>query len=87
MDDALSYEKIKIDNNDYFRVGIHISDVSYWLQRFKLMSFLDERKFTLYSKFSVYPIFPKILSNHLFSLKKDIASSLLPPKKLRTAIL
>ena len=74
IDDGLSYEFIRINGAndlDIHRVGIHITDVSFWVNYFDLFKYLDERQFTLYTKIEIFNIFPKIFSQHLFSLKTN----------------
>ncbi|WP_185871999.1 ribonuclease R [Blattabacterium cuenoti] len=71
FDDALSIRKL---NNDIWEIGIHISDVSFYV---KEGSLLDKeaylRSTSIYFIGKVIPMLPKILSNDLCSLtpKKD----------------
>ncbi|WP_185868313.1 ribonuclease R family protein [Blattabacterium cuenoti] len=71
FDDALSIRKL---NEKIWEIGIHISDVSYYV---KEDSLLDKeaysRSTSIYFVGKVIPMLPKILSNHVCSLqpKKD----------------
>ena len=73
IDDGLSYEFIFNKENSYgiHRIGIHITDVSFWVSYFDLFDYLNQRQFTLYTKIENFNIFPKIFSQHLFSLKTN----------------
>ncbi|ACL05326.1 Exoribonuclease II [Desulfatibacillum aliphaticivorans] len=67
-DDALSLEM----DGDYFRVGIHISDVSHYVERGSL---LDQEAFarssSIYMPDDKIPMFPPLLAEGLLSLKAD----------------
>ncbi|MBI9077566.1 MAG: RNB domain-containing ribonuclease [Desulfatibacillum sp.] len=67
-DDALSLET----DGDYYRVGIHISDVSHYVER---DSFLDKealgRSSSIYMPDDKIPMFPPLLAEGLLSLKAD----------------
>ncbi|WP_185857735.1 ribonuclease R [Blattabacterium cuenoti] len=71
FDDALSIRKL---NDDTWEIGVHISDVSYYI---KEGSLLDQEAYlratSIYFVGKVIPMLPKILSNDLCSLqpKKD----------------
>ena len=65
IDDALSYEFI---NNQHV-VGIHIADVSFWLEKLNLYKYVKDKFFTIYCPNEKFNIFPNVLSDHLFSLK------------------
>ena len=67
IDDALSYENI---NNEHI-VGIHIADVSAWIEQLDLYRFMSKRYFTVYCPDTKYNIFPNILSDNLFSLRRN----------------
>lgn len=68
IDDALSIEYL--DDNKY-KVGIHISDVSFWYNKFDLKFFLKNNRFsTVYLKDKKYNLYPNILSDFLMSLIK-----------------
>lgn len=72
VDDALSYCKYSRNSMEYHRVGIHITDVSFWVSYLNLFEYLNEKQFTTYmKKCQNFDIFPKIFSEHLFSLKED----------------
>jgi len=66
IDDALSIEYLE---DDKYKVGIHISDVSFWYNKFDLKFFLKNNRFsTVYLKDSKYNLYPNILSDFLMSL-------------------
>lgn len=68
FDDAVSLEKI----DDYYRVGIHIADVTSLLDENSLLDLEALRRaFTLYLPNAVVPMIPHRLSNGIFSLKQD----------------
>jgi exoribonuclease R len=68
IDDALSIEYLP--NNEY-KVGIHISDVSFWYNKFDLKYFLRNNRFsTVYLKDKKFNLYPNILSDFLMSLIK-----------------
>jgi len=68
IDDALSIEYLE---DDKFKVGIHISDVSFWYNKFDLKFFLKNNRFsTVYLKDKKYNLYPNILSDFLMSLIK-----------------
>ena len=63
IDDAMSYEYTNCHN-----VYVHISDVSFWVKKYKLEEYINKQKFTFYSYNKNYNIFPKFFSENLFSL-------------------
>src|SRR6266550_867511 len=69
FDDALSLKKL---GEKTWEIGVHISDVSYYLIE---GSFLDmeasKRATSIYFVDFIVPMFPKILSNHFWSLLPD----------------
>jgi exosome complex exonuclease DIS3/RRP44 len=65
VDDALTYEYI--DNQHI--VGIHIADVSYFIDKLDLYYFIQKKFFTIYCPDKKFNIFPNVLADHLFSLK------------------
>lgn len=65
IDDALSYE---YKNNQHV-IGIHIADVSFWIDKFDLYNFIQKKFFTIYCPHKKFNIFPNVLADHLFSLK------------------
>ena len=65
IDDALSYEFI----NNKHKVGIHIADVSFWMDKLDLYNYIEKQFFTVYTKDKKFDVFPKILSDYLFSLR------------------
>ncbi|WP_185868815.1 ribonuclease R [Blattabacterium cuenoti] len=71
FDDALSIRKL---NNETWEIGVHISDVSHYIEE---GSFIDQEAYSratsIYFIGKVIPMLPKILSNDLCSLqpKKD----------------
>ena len=64
--------KLNNNNNDNLsgihRVGIHITDVSFWIDYLNLHDYMEHRQFTVYAKYKTFNIFPKIFSEYLFSL-------------------
>jgi len=74
IDDALSYNKIivKESNKEIHKVTIFISDISFWIKYLELNKYLQNQKFTIYSNKKNYNIFPTILSEYWFSLKKNL---------------
>ncbi|UKJ87865.1 hypothetical protein MACJ_000305 [Theileria orientalis] len=70
LDDALSVEKLFDDNeNMYYRIGIHIADVSHYVKEDSLVD-LDARSraTSVYLEHKVYPMLPQQLSEDLCSL-------------------
>jgi exoribonuclease R len=65
IDDAISYE---YKDNQHV-IGIHIADVSFWLDKLDLYSYMKDMFFTVYCPHKKFNIFPDVLSDHLFSLK------------------
>ena len=64
IDDALSYQRV----NETHCVYVHIADVSFWLNKYNLMEYVNKQKFTFYSYNKNYNVFPQIFSENLFSL-------------------
>ena len=64
IDDAISYDSTSNT------IGIHIADVSFWTN-FLNLSFHKKQHFTIYQRDRKFDIFPKVFSNHLFSLKAN----------------
>lgn len=72
IDDALHYSYNSLTN--IHQIGIHIADVAYWVSLLDLHKYLNNvnpRYCTIYTKFKKYYIFPKIFSEHIFSLKEN----------------
>ncbi|BAM38888.1 uncharacterized protein TOT_010000355 [Theileria orientalis strain Shintoku] len=70
LDDALSVEKLLDDKgNVYYRIGIHIADVSHYVKEDSLVD-LDARSraTSVYLEHKVYPMLPRQLSEDLCSL-------------------
>lgn len=69
FDDALSFKKLE---NGHFEIGIHIADVSHYLQE---NSHLDEEAYaratSVYLVDRVVPMLPEILSNNVCSLRPN----------------
>lgn len=65
IDDALSYE---FKDNQHI-IGIHIADVSSYVDKLDLYYFIKKKFFTVYCPHKKFNIFPNILADHLFSLK------------------
>lgn len=69
FDDALSYQKLSNGNHE---IGIHIADVSYYLQEGSILD--DEaqlRATSVYLVDRVVPMLPEVLSNDLCSLRPN----------------
>lgn len=68
IDDALSIEYLE---DQKYKVGIHISDVSFWYNKFDLKYFLRNNRYsTVYLKDKKFNLYPTILSDFLMSLIK-----------------
>lgn len=68
FDDAISFEQI----NDTYKIGIHIADVSTYIDENSLLDLeAYRRSFTLYFPNSLVPMIPHRLSNGIFSLRQD----------------
>lgn len=69
FDDAIS---LKMDGNDYI-LGVHIADVGYYIQEGSPLD-LEARKrgMTAYLLNSVFPMFPKMISNGVCSLNENV---------------
>ena len=65
IDDALSYKYNQ--TTQQHEVGVHISDVAFWVNFFGLPK--PPRLFTIYLPNKQYDIFPNVLARHLLSLK------------------
>jgi len=65
VDDALTYE---YKNNQHI-IGIHIADVSYFVDKLDLYNFIQKKFFTIYCPHKKFNVFPNVLADHLFSLK------------------
>ncbi len=69
FDDALSIKKLK---NNNFEIGIHIADVSHYVQpNTKLDLEAQNRATSVYLVDRVVPMLPEILSNKICSLRPD----------------
>ena len=69
FDDAISIEKI---GDDLWEVGIHIADVSYYLDQSPILDAeAQERATSIYLVDRVIPMLPEYLSNGLCSLRPD----------------
>jgi len=69
FDDALSFKKI---NKDLFEIGIHIADVSHYLQPGTILDEeAYERATSVYLVDRVVPMLPEILSNKACSLRPN----------------
>jgi len=69
FDDAVS---LKMDGSDYI-LGVHIADVGYYIKEGSPLD-LEARKrgMTAYLLSSVFPMFPKIISNGVCSLNENV---------------
>ena len=67
IDDAISYEYN--NTTQQHEVGIHIADVSYWVEKLDLYKYLNDF-FTIYCPNKKINLFPDILSDNLMSLKR-----------------
>ena len=69
FDDALSIDK---NNDGFFNVGIHIADVSHFLEKNSLINKEAEKRATsVYLVDRTIPMLPEKLSNYLCSLRPD----------------
>lgn len=69
FDDALSFEVL---DNGLFRIGIHIADVSHYLQPGTVLDDeAFERATSVYLVDRVVPMLPEVLSNHACSLRPN----------------
>ena len=69
FDDALSFKKI---NNDLYEIGIHIADVSHYLQPGTILDEeAYERATSVYLVDRVVPMLPEVLSNKACSLRPN----------------
>lgn len=66
IDDALSYE----NKDNKHIIGVHIADVSFWIERLNLYKYINKKYFTIYCPDKKFNIFPNVLADHLFSLKQ-----------------
>ena len=64
IDDALSIQH----NNDIYTIGIHIANVTYGLQKYNLLSQLQDRYFSVYLLQKKINMLPDILADNLLSL-------------------
>ena len=71
MHDGISYEFIESPEGNKHVVGIHISDVAFWQQKLDLNEFITDRCGTVYTKFKTYPVYPRVLSSHILSLREN----------------
>jgi len=65
IDDAISYE---YKDNQHI-IGIHIADVSFWVDKLDLYYFIKNKFFTIYCPNKKFNVFPNVLADNLFSLK------------------
>lgn len=69
FDDALSFQKLE---NGNFEIGVHIADVSHYLQENTILDHeAYERATSVYLVDRVVPMLPEILSNFACSLRPD----------------
>jgi len=69
FDDAISYQKI---NENTFEVGIHIADVSHYVQPGSILDKeASKRATSVYLVDRVVPMLPEVLSNHVCSLRPN----------------
>jgi len=70
FDDALSVKKL---NNGNWEVGVHIADVSYYVEKGEIIDKeAVERATSVYLVDRVIPMLPEILSNNICSLKPNV---------------
>lgn len=69
FDDALSFQKLE---NGNYEIGIHIADVSHYLQKDTILDDeAYERATSVYLVDRVVPMLPEVLSNHACSLRPN----------------
>lgn len=67
LDDALHI--IELDGGDRYEIGVHIADVSYFVQEDTLVDkYASERTTSVYLVQKVIPMLPRLLCEHLCSL-------------------
>jgi DIS3-like exonuclease 2 len=70
LDDALSIEKI---NDTIYEIGVHIADVSYFVQQgTELDKEAQLRCTSVYFVHKVYPMLPRLLCERLCSLNPNV---------------
>jgi ribonuclease R len=68
FDDALSFKKLE---NGNYEIGIHIADVSYYLEEEVLDDEAYQRATSVYLVDRVVPMLPEVLSNFACSLRPN----------------
>ena len=70
FDDALSVKKL---NNENWEIGVHIADVSYYVEKGGIIDKeAVERATSVYLVDRVIPMLPEVLSNNICSLKPNV---------------